>query len=121
METTNAKSFLTDIIYYGSNDFAGGFFVKAVCENIDYLESMADGLGKNINSIEDMYHFLWCLSFKKMVEDIKNYKIDEALKAKIIKLASCVKPNDMSFVKYINNNYEYIFNSPCFCSSKIYS
>ena len=110
MENNKETSFLSDFIYYGSNDFYGSFFVKNVCDNIIYLEKNFQILNKEIQGIEDMYHFLWCVSLKKMVSEIDNYNLDKDLKQRIIVLADKIKPVVLSFISYINDNYLVIFD-----------
>lgn len=106
----DSEIFIKNIKYYGSNDFAGGFFVKQVCENIDYLESVAPNIGKKIDTIEGAYCFLWCLSFKQMSNDICKYNISDDLKERIQKLSDILKPSDSAFVNYINKKYSDVFN-----------
>lgn len=110
MMTNNDKFKITNIKYYGSNDFAGGFFVKEVCDNIELLERTIEDFNKNIDTVEDVYRYLWCLSFKKMVLEIDHFKIDDELKKRIINLSNAINPPVSSFIQSINNNYRVYFD-----------
>lgn len=100
----------TYINYYGYNDFAGGFFVKEVCDNIDLLEKSIYDFNKDVETVEDAYRFLWCISFKKMVLEIDYFKIETELKNRIINLSKAINPSVPSFIQSINNNYREYFD-----------
>lgn len=110
MDFTKERFYLNDFVYGGREEFGSGLFVMAVCENIEYLESVANELSKEIESIADMYDYLWCLSLKRMIKDLPSCKIDEGLKTRIKNFANSIKINELSFIKYTNDNYQEIFN-----------
>ncbi len=96
--------------YYGSRDYLGGYFLKQVCDNIEYLENNIKSINKHVESIEDVYMFYWCCSFKKMVDDLDNYQINKVIKERIIRLSSELELEEDSFIKYVNNNYFVVFD-----------
>ena len=110
MGTTEIKSFLTDAFYYEGNSFEDGIFAKEVCDNLDYLESVATNLNKPIATTQDLYIFMWCLSFKEFANEIDCYEIDSSIKPRVLKLSNLINPNGGSFIKYINKNYLEIFD-----------
>lgn len=95
--------------YYGSRDYLGGYFVKQVYKNINYLEQNIELINKPISTLDDIYTFLWSYSYKKMVDDIDNYKIDQEIKKRVIDLSNNINLQSKAFIKFINNNYAIAF------------
>ncbi len=92
--------------YYGSGDLAGSIFVKTVVDSIATLESNISKLNDEINDLEDLYRYLWLLSFKEMVSEIDNYKVPNEIKERIKKLNESLDYCPKRFIEYINKNFE---------------
>ena len=74
---------LKSMRYYGSGDLAGGVFVKDVADSLESIENNLDELNSDIVETEDLYRYLWLLSFKEMADEIDKYKVDESIKDRI--------------------------------------
>lgn len=107
-------SFLNDEIksmkYYGSGDLAGGIFVKNVIDSLKTIEDNLTEINSDIVEIEDLYRYLWILSFKEMVVEIDCYNIEEPIKEKIKQLSQYIDFSPARFIRYINENYESALN-----------
>lgn len=103
-------SFLSNDIksmkYYGSGDLAGGVFLKNVINSIELLESNIEELNDDIYELEDLYRYMWLLSFKEMVVEIDKYLISEEIKNKIKSLDLKINYSPGRVIKYINENYK---------------
>ena len=110
-------SFLNDEIksmkYYGSGDLAGGIFVKNVIDSLKTIEDNLTEINSDIVEIEDLYRYLWILSFKEMVVEIDLYNIEEPLKLKIKQLSQSIDYSPARFIQFINDNYETALNKEC--------
>lgn len=115
------KELLTNIKYYGEHDFSSGFFAKNVIDNLDTLEKEPDSLNPAVNDLISLYQYLWTYSFKRFVQDIDCFTIDDATKNKIKKLDKQIKQDDKSFILYVNNNYQIIFSKDSHTEVKWYS
>ena len=102
-------SFLSEEIkslkYYGSGDLAGGIFVKNVVDSLEVLESHVQELNDDIVELEDLYRYLWLLSFHEMVLDIDKYNIPNETKKRIKDFDTLIEYAPKRFIKYINENY----------------
>lgn len=96
--------------YYGSGDLAGVIFVKNVINSINTLEKHIAELNSDILDLEDLYRYLWLLSFKEMSNEIDSYKIDYSLKQRIKSLSEKIDYTPSRFIKYINSNYSTALN-----------
>ena len=107
-------SFLNDEIkslrYYGAGDLAGGVFVKNVIESLDDIKNNLDEINSEITDVEDMYRYLWLLSFEEMVKEIDLYKIDEETKSKIKGISSLIDYTPLRFITFINEKYKEALN-----------
>ena len=107
-------SFLNDEIrsmkYYGSGDLAGGIFVKNVIDSLKTIEDNLTEINSDIVEIEDLYRYLWILSFREMVNEIDCYNIEEPIKKKIKQLSQYIDYSPARFIRYINENYESALN-----------
>ena len=110
-------SFLNDEIkfmkYYGSGDLAGGIFVKNVIDSLKIIEDKLTEINSDIVEMEDLYRYLWILSFKEMVVEIDLYNIEESLKLKIKQLSQSIDYSPARFIRFINDNYETALNKEC--------
>lgn len=102
-------SFLNEEIkslkYYGSGDLAGGIFVKNVIDSLEALESNISELNDNIIELEDLYRYLWLLSFQEMVLEIDKYDIPDEIKKRIKSLNGLIDYSPKRFINFINQNY----------------
>lgn len=96
---------LKSMRYYGSGDLAGGVFVKDVVDSLESIENNLDELNSNIVETEDLYRYLWLLSFKEMADEIDKYKVDESIKNRIKTLSKSLDYSPSRFVNFINGNY----------------
>ena len=79
------KELLTMIKYYGCRDYAGCIFASNVVNNIASLEENVTSINTDVYNLTSMYQYIWILSFKKFVEEINEYKIDDDIKESNIK------------------------------------
>ncbi|KAF2073467.1 hypothetical protein CYY_005215 [Polysphondylium violaceum] len=120
----NVNNTLKDVFKAGGNNDAFKCFYHWVIVNINtkYL----DGVGSDMQSKEDIFHFLCCLYsskehqtfdiFKSYYEKIKspNLFVDQLLKNAYLDLKSCQKHDKQESIKileYVKNQYQ-IHNSP---------
>ena len=103
------KIFLNEEIrslkYYGSGDLTGGIFVKNVVDSLEALESNVSELNDDIVELEDLYRYLWLLSFQEMVLEIDKYNVSDEIKKRIKNLHILINYSPKRFIKYINENY----------------
>lgn len=92
--------------YYGSGDLAGGIFVKNVIDNLDVLESNVLELNDDIVELDDLYRYLWLLSFQEMTLEIDKYNVTDNIKKKIKNLNDLIDYSPKRFIKYINKNFK---------------
>ena len=57
------KEEIKSLKYYGYGDLAGGIFVKNVVNELEALESNVSELNDDIVEVEDLFRYLWILSF----------------------------------------------------------
>lgn len=96
---------LKSMRYYGSGDLAGGVFVKDVADSLESIENNLDELNSDIVETEDLYRYLWLLSFKEMADEIDKYKVDESIKDRIKTLSKSLDYSPSRFINFINGNY----------------
>ena len=106
----NHKELLEPIVYYGAGDYAGLQFAQNVIDHLDSLESEADSLNRAVVDLYSLYQYIWTLSLAKLSAEINSYNLPEDLKARIQKLGNAIRPNDGSFVAFINENYQSVFS-----------
>lgn len=100
------KELLSVIKYY--NDLSGYRFAKLVLENLNSLEMEKETLNCEIDDLMTMYQYLWSLSFQEFVTNISKYEIEEFNKSRILELEKKIRPNNKSFISFINNNFQLV-------------
>ena len=99
------KEEIKSLKYYGSGDLAGGIFVKNVVNELEALESNVSELNDDIVEVEDLFRYLWILSFHEMVLEIDKYSLNVDIKIRIKELDKLIDYSPKRFIKYINKNF----------------
>lgn len=100
------KELLSVIKYY--NDLSGCRFTKLVLKNLNSLEMEKETLNCEIDDLMTMYQYLWSLSFQEFITNINKYEIEEFNKSRILELGKKIRPNNKSFISFINNNFQFV-------------
>ncbi len=109
MSLFKEKPILFETMYFKGGDYAGAFFLKNVVDNLSYIETTLSSFDYSINSIEDLFDFLWLSDFIEMANELDIFKIDEDIKTRIRNLADSIYTNPKEFIKFINNDPELVF------------
>ncbi len=109
MSLFEEKPILFETMYFKGGDYAGAFFLKNVVDNLSYIEEKISSFDYSINTIDNIFDFLWLLDFKEMSKELDIFKIDEDIKSKILQLANSITIKPKEFVKFINSDPELVF------------
>lgn len=104
------KKNLQYLKYYGNNDYLGRFFVKGILDNLDWIEQNLSSLNNEIADVETLYLYLWRNAFVSVSNDIDSYNIDSSYKNRIKNISKSFIIENGSFIRYINENYTFVFD-----------
>ncbi len=109
MSLFKEKNILFETMYFKGGDIAGSFFLKNIIDNLLFLENRILSYDYVINSIDDVFDYLWFVDFKEMSNEIDIYKIDDQTKNRIKDLSNKIIINIKALVNFINSNPEIVF------------
>ena len=112
METLLTKIPSIDNItrYYSNGDLADSYFLKNIMDNLGNIEKNISLLNCNCSNLEDLYQYFWCCNFKKLLNDINRFNLNEDIIYRLKNIGNEISSNSKSIIQYINENYVIVFN-----------
>lgn len=101
---------LKSMMFETLDDKEKEIYVQRVVASLDLLEANIEEINADIVEIEDLYRYLWFLSFQKMAKSISEFDISDEEKERIERLSQSIKDRPKFFIKYINVNYKEVFD-----------
>lgn len=101
---------LKSVIFETLDDKEKENYVQRVVASLDLLDANIEEINADIVEIEDLYRYLWFLSFQKMAKSISEFDVSDEVKEKIERLSQSIKDRPKFFIKYINVNYKEVFD-----------
>lgn len=112
METLLTKIHSIDNItrYYSNGDLADSYFLKNIIDNLKNIEENISLLNCNCSNLEDLYQYFWCCNFKKLLDDINRFNLNEDIISRLKHIGTKINLNPKYIIQYINENFIIVFD-----------